>query len=204
MSEDWFGDDHSPVSPSLSLSELKQIHKDGFHYKPAVLQDKEEAFRNAVAVELRFISEKFGSSGIRGEGAVREIAKRAKKVRGPVPLKVAVALYSLNLYEPRALVLYLKLRNIEKTEGRLYHYAYRSGLGRIRKSVSLEEVLSREPVARYIRPEHLSSVRSLFEKFQEELRADPRFMGRKPETIARIALIRAMESVGYEVRRNTR
>ncbi len=194
--DEWLGDDHSPSHPKLSFKDLAAIHRGGYSYNPLALNEKDEAFEYAVRSELDFIASKFGKLGI-SDTIVQKIIKNAKKVRGGVPFKVAVALYAMGLYDPDTLTEYMKLKGKEVKPGDLFHYAYKYGLKKIRKKLTFEEVISQNVEARVLPRSQLERAKKLFDELFDELSKDPELMGRKPSTIGRIALKKVLEEMGY-------
>lgn len=194
--DEWLGDDHSQSHPKLTPRELSMIHRDGYSYNPMALNEKDEAFEHYVRSELKFIASHFGDRGIT-DYIFPKIIKSARKVRGDVPLKVAVALYAMGIYDPATLSEYMKLKGKDMNPWDLFHYAYRYGLKKIRKRVGFEEAASQSVEAASLPRSMLGRARALYEKFYEELSRDPRLIGKKPSTVGRIALKRALEELGY-------
>ncbi|MGC9209529.1 MAG: hypothetical protein ACP5GH_06820 [Nitrososphaeria archaeon] len=192
MLDEWFGDDHSPVRPVLTRGDLRQIHRDGYHYNPAaVLGDDTEE------IELRLELERLGSCGISVPDRLRDaVVRRARRVRGAAALKLAVAIYSLGLSEPERIVRCLRTLGLELSVGRLFHYAYRYGLRKVRREITFEGVVSSSPEALRLPAPLLERVRPLWAKHFEAMMEDPELMGRRPSTVARLALRRALSEIG--------
>ena len=195
--EEWLGDTHSPTHPKLSLRDLSMIHKDGYAYNPKALSSKEEAFEYALKSELDFIASRFGRVPIT-EQTFREIVKNAKKVRGDIVLKVSVALYALKLYDADVILKYAKLKGKEGlTRYDLFSYAYKYRLSVVREKVTFKDVLAESVEAQLIPRQQLAKAEELFNEVYSQLLRDPENMGKKPSTLARQALKRALEMMGY-------
>ena len=194
--DEWLGDDHSISHPKLTRRELSMIHREGYSYNPLVLNQKDDYLEFAVRSELSFIASRFGDRGI-NEAVFPKIMKNAKRVRADIPLKVAVALYALGLYDPETLSEYMRLKGKEIRPWDLFHLAYRYRLKKLRKRVTFDEIISQSVEASVIPRSQLGRARTLFERFYEELSKDPELIGRKPSTIAKLALKRAMQEMGY-------
>lgn len=194
---EWLGDTHSPSHPKLSRRELSMIHKEGYTYNPNVLNSKEDAFEYAVRTELDFIASRFGRKQI-SEEVFREIVKNASKVRGDIVLKVAVALYALKLYDTATIVKYAHAKGHSNiTPGRLFSYAYKYNLKVVRARVTFKDALQMSVEAQRIPREQLAKAEELFNEIYSQLLKDPENMGKKPSTLAKQALKKALEMMGY-------
>lgn len=192
MSEpiEWLGDTHSPSHPPApSRAELRQILGREPSVNPNALKDSAESLRNEIRLEL--------GEAIRLTGASvneEEAVKRAVKVRGRIPLKVGVALYSMGA-DPLKVAAYLRMKGVEVDAFGLFSLTYRFGLGRSRRVPEFWEAAASLGVDGALRKMGLlERVRALYEeKLIEGLR---RNQGRRPSTIARQALIEALKEVG--------
>ncbi len=139
MTVEWIGN-HSVSSPApLTGSEIRKILGTS-HVNANALHDRETSMKNQIRLELSSFPIKISISD------EEKFLETAIKVKGPVPLKVAVALYAFDLIPVEKIEAYLQAHEINKDRNDLYSLCWRYGISKVRHKPSFDEVLRKYPL----------------------------------------------------------
>ncbi len=105
---------------------------------PSISAPREKPVENQITLELSSLPIRISISPY--EEKSLEIVK---KVRGPLPLKVAVALYALDLTSIKNIEIYLKQKGINKDRYDLYSLCWRYGIPKVRHKTTFGEVITK-------------------------------------------------------------
>ncbi len=136
----WVGYSVSSPAP-LSGREIRQILGTTSHINANVLHDRETSMRNQMRLELSKFRIKVSISN------EDKFFKEAIKVKGPIPLKVAVALYAFDLLPVNEIVRYLRQKGINKDEYDLFSLCYQFEIPKMRHRTTFGEVIVKNPWA---------------------------------------------------------
>jgi len=136
MELEWI-DGHSVSSPApLSKNEIRKILGEA-RINANALHDRETSMKNQMRLELSSFPIRVSISD------EEKFLETAMKVKGPVPLKVAVALYAFDLVPVEVIEKYLRQRGINKDRYDLYSLCWHYGISKIRHRPSFDEVLKK-------------------------------------------------------------
>jgi hypothetical protein len=173
-----YGNDHSPTRPYMNSRDYLGVHGRQPSYRRQAVEGEQDG---ALWRELNYITDLYGWRF--SEPEKEKIIADARRVRGPVHVKLAVSLYAHNVYSGDTIIRYLKSKGIDATIFSLYHLCYASSLVKAKddQHVPFEEVL----------PDDLFDIK-IFNELKSEYNAeleralsDPQFAGKRSRTIAK-------------------
>ncbi len=135
----WVGYSVSSPAP-LSGREIRKILGTKSHINANALHDRETSMKNQIRLELSSFPIKISISD------EEKFLETAMKVKGPVPLKVAVALYAFDLIPVEKIESYLQEHGINKDRNDLYSLCWRYGISKVRHKPRFDEVLRKYPL----------------------------------------------------------
>ncbi|MGC8558791.1 MAG: hypothetical protein ACP5NC_07385 [Nitrososphaeria archaeon] len=185
---------HSPTKPIMEKSDYYAIYGRKPAYRLEAVEGNGE--EGELWRELNTLIDLYGWRF--SEADKQSVINRAKRVRGSVPVRLAVALYSVNAYAPATIESYLRFKGIDMDQFDLFHMAYvfsvREGVKKARMDRHVQfELIAPDDI---FGMKDINQIRAEYNAELERALSDPAFAGKRARTIANAVLRRVLARRG--------